>query len=507
MKQVRLPEILTTERDTTISPNWKVEVVVFGTASMEYTTYLNELPKPGETKKAMYREECFGGRAANQCVAAAKLGAHCALVSKLGSDDLGRTYYEYLQQMDINMDYVQMVEGQQTGTCHISVDDNSQSSIVVLPGANATLSHKDVSRSRKAFNQAKVLLCQLDTEPKVVLCALKQFKGVSILNGAPGMKTLSPELIKAPTILCINEVEAALLTERKEIRFVQDAKEAAHELLLKGAKTVIITMGDQGAVFLSSSEPDTCLHCPAAPVRYLADTSGAGDAFLGSLAFHIVHFPKLNLEHHIHAANLCAAYAVGKRGTQPSFPGPEMAQDDLCLIDPAFYIILNETKEQKAWRERQAGVVPAPVESKPELTPEPQPEPKPETKTETTSESKSALKKESEDEDEPKRLKPPTPSLVPTVVPSQALAPEPNQAPTPIPYEVAPEEKKETATVMPAARAAAQRATEVAAAVVSSRATQRTTDVPASVVPARVTQKARKVNHNKKRPIHKSHAH
>lgn len=488
LKSTRLPQILTVERDTTNDrKSGKVQILVFGSINMDYITYVNELPKPGETIRAMYREQCFGGKGANQCVAASKLGANCALVSKIGKDDLGSMYYDYLQEMDINVDYVEIIEGYETGIAQINVDDYGENSIVILPGANAMLNHKDISRSKKLFREAKVLLCQLETDPRTVLCALKQFNGVSILNAAPALKNIPPGLIKAPTILCVNEVEAAILTDRKEIKSVQDAKAACQDLLQKGARTIIITMGSQGAVYLTKTEPDTCIHCPAAPVRYLADTSGAGDAFIGALAYHMLHFPKLNLEHHIHAANICAAYSVGRRGTQPSFPGPELAQDDLCLIDPAFYIIPDETPQQKAFRERQAAEDVAamePVKSEPIVAPTPAPV--------------------------PASAPAPVPAPVPAPEPVPGLEPDPVLEPQPAPAPVetaapppAPEPmaaKRETAAIVPAR--ATQRATEVAAAVVSARATPRPTEVAATVVPVRMMQKARKVNH-KKRPIHK----
>ncbi|KAH8402903.1 hypothetical protein KR222_000001, partial [Zaprionus bogoriensis] len=306
-------------------------------------SYVNELPKPGETIGAMFREKCYGGKGANQCVAASLLGADCALIAKMGNDDLGNEYYNYLQDLNINIDYVELMECDPTGIAQINVDDNGDNSIVVVYGANLKLNHKDVSRSKKLFKKAKVLLCQLESDPRAVLAALKQFKGVSVLNAAPIPKTPLPEeLIQAPTILCVNEIEAAQLTDRDEVKTLYDAKAAANDLLDKGAQSVIITLGEQGAIHLSKEEQDRCIHLPAAPVRYLADTSGAGDAFLGSLAYHIARFPNLDREFHIYAANICAAYSVGHRGTQPSFPGPEYAQTMLCQARPYCYLVPDE---------------------------------------------------------------------------------------------------------------------------------------------------------------------
>ncbi|KAH8263068.1 hypothetical protein KR044_003838, partial [Drosophila immigrans] len=415
-------------------------------------SYLNELPKPGETQQAMYREQCFGGKGANQCMAAAKLGANCALVAKLGKDDLGGIYYEYLQQMSINTDYVEQMDGMATGIAQINVDERAENTIVVLAGANAMLNGKDVSNAKRLFRKAKVLLCQLETNHKAVLCALKQFKGISILNAAPAMKDMPPELIKAPSILCVNEVEAAQLTDRDEVKTLQDAKEAANELLEKGAKSVIITMGALGAVHISQTNREQCIHCPAAPVRYLADTSGAGDAFLGSLAYHILRFPKLQIASHIHAANICAAYAVQHRGTQPSFPGPDMAQDDLCKTVPNFYVIPDETPEEAAQRKQQAAEAEAAKQedkSEPAATaapiaaaapiaqPEPEPEPAPVAEpkaeepppaTEPKAEEPAAVVEPKAEEPPPSPPSPPAPMAKPK---AEKPAPRPS-APAPV---------------------------------------------------------------------------
>ncbi|ALC40134.1 CG17010 [Drosophila busckii] len=343
-------KLRTSRRDSDMASS--TEVLVFGSANIDYITYVEHLPDRGETICAMHREQCFGGKGANQCVAAAKLGANCALVANLGNDQLGNDYYNYLNQLDVDVTYVQLKEECSTGMAEVVVADNADNHVIVVGGANNLLNAKDVTRSRSMFRHARVLLCQLETDERAVLFALKQFKGISVLNASPARKDLPIELIKAPHILCINELEAAQLTNRPEIVSLYDAKAAAQQLLRMGAKSVIITMGAQGAVHLSKQQPDNCTHVPAAHVRYLADTSGAGDAFLGALAFHLSRFPNLRRESHIQAANICAAYAVGHRGTQPSFPGPELAQHSLCSM-PLIYSVI------------------------PDAPPEPEPEPEP----------------------------------------------------------------------------------------------------------------------------------
>ncbi|KAH8376765.1 hypothetical protein KR093_001183, partial [Drosophila rubida] len=406
-------------------------------------SYLNELPKTGEILQAMYREQCFGGKGANQCMAAAKLGANCALIGKLGNDMLGNIYYEYLQQMGINTDYVEQLEGMETGIAQINIDENSTCTIVELPNANLMLNSKDVSNAKRFFNKAKVLVCQVETNHKTLICAFKKFRGVSILNVTmPPIRTeLPPELIQAPRILCTNAQGAAALTDRAEVATVQDAKEAAQALIEKGAQSVIITMGPLGAVHVAQSKHEQCqgevTHCPAAPVRYLADTSGAGDAFVGALAYHILRFPKLCRESHIHAANICAAYAVGHRGTQPSFPGPEIAVDDLCMIQPNFYVIPDETPEEAEQRKQKEAEAANPkTAATPETAPTPVPTiaTTPETKAEPSGGASPAPEPEQKSAPERNSASP----VAATPEPEQKSAPERNSA-TPVAATPAPE--------------------------------------------------------------------
>ncbi|XP_017012101.3 ribokinase [Drosophila takahashii] len=358
-----------------------LDVVVFGSANIEYITYVAALPKPGELVAGTYMETCFGGKAANQCVAAAKLGASTALVAKLGKDESGDDYLNHLQQHEVDVKHVEQVKNNPTGMSEIAVSDEGEQYKINVAGANAFLTGKDVSRAKKSFQAAKVLLCQLEADMNATMCALRQFKGVSILHMSPLRKDIPAGMIVLPTILVVNQEAAAHLTEMEEVKTLEQAREAAGILVEKGAKSVIITMGDQGAVYMSKKNRDMCTHVPASDVPHLADSSGAGDAFLGSLAYHIARFPKLTPEHHISAANSCAALSLGRRGTQPSFPGKESAKNDLCFMTPTFNVIPPPNPEAEQESEEAAASAPkpvAPAEEPPEPVAEETPPPPPE---------------------------------------------------------------------------------------------------------------------------------
>ncbi|XP_017065462.2 LOW QUALITY PROTEIN: ribokinase [Drosophila eugracilis] len=366
-----------------------VDVVVFGSANIEYITHVAELPKPGELVAGTYMDTCFGGKGANQCVAAAKLGASTALVAKLGKDESGNGYLNHLKHQEVNVLHVEQVKNNPTGMSEIAVSDEGQQYTINVAGANALLTAKDVSRAKKAFSGAKVLLCQLETDMNASMCAMRQFKGVSILHMSPMRKEIPAGMIALPNILVVNQEAAAQLAELEEVKTLEQAREAAVAIIEKGAKSVIITMGDQGAVYMSKKDTDMCTHVPAADVPHLADPSGAGDAFLGSLAYHIARFPKLTTEHHISAANSCAAYSVGRLGTQPSFPGKDGAKNDLCYMTPTFNVIPppsaeaepGENEESGETKKQQPPVVAPPPEEAPAPEPvveEPPPPPPPE---------------------------------------------------------------------------------------------------------------------------------
>ncbi|XP_004535228.1 ribokinase [Ceratitis capitata] len=297
-----------------------MDVLVFGSAIVDFISYANRLPKAGETLHGDKFSTGFGGKGANQCVAAARLGAKTAIITKLGEDLWGANYLEQLQSENVNVDFVQKCQGQTTGIAQICVADSGENHIVIVVGANNLLSSEDVKQAKKLFETAKILVCQFETPLNATLAALQAFKGISILNTAPARKNTPSEYIKAATILCLNETEAALTTGMDKVTTLSQAKEAMEHLLEMGANNVIITLGALGAVYVRSDEPEMFIHVSAFAVDKVVDTTGAGDAFIGALAYNLAQYPDLPWHQLIGAANQVAAYSVMHPGTQTSFP-------------------------------------------------------------------------------------------------------------------------------------------------------------------------------------------
>ncbi|ALC49981.1 CG13369 [Drosophila busckii] len=299
-----------------------LEVLVFGSAIIDFICYTPRLPKAGETLHGHKFQTGFGGKGANQCVAAARLGARTALVAKLGDDSFGADYLRQLREENVNVEHVQQLSGQTTGVAQIAVSDGGENNIIIVVGANNSLSCSDVTSAATHFAQAKVLVCQLETPIEATLFALRQFKGVSIVNAAPAMEHTPKELLQLASIFCVNESEAALMTGVKSISSVGEANAAMIELMEMGANTVIITLGKLGAVCATKQAPEQYEHVPAPHVdpERVVDTTGAGDAFIGALAFNMARYPQNALTAHIEAACAVASKSVQLPGTQASFP-------------------------------------------------------------------------------------------------------------------------------------------------------------------------------------------
>ncbi|KAG9268865.1 ribokinase [Astyanax mexicanus] len=268
------------------------------------------LPKAGETIHGHKFFIGFGGKGANQCVQAARLGAKTAMVGKVGKDFFGNNY---IQNFKDNGVYTASM----TQSMIVIAGENA---IVIVAGANLLLGDEELQRAQATLETAKVLVCQLEISPHASLQALwmaQKSNVKTIFNPAPAIPDLHADFYKASDIFCCNESEAELLTGCP-VATVEDAGRVGLELLNRGCVSVIVTLGPQGCVVLQSTDP-TPKHIPTTKVTSV-DTTGAGDSFIGALAFYISHYPTMPLEEMARRANLIAAVSVQTTGTQTSYP-------------------------------------------------------------------------------------------------------------------------------------------------------------------------------------------
>lgn len=223
-----------------------------------------------------------------------------------------------LEKEGIDTRHVELITNQRTGIAQINVAENGDNQIVIVTGANQLLEPKDIHAAKDLIGHSRVLVCQLETPIPATIEVLKRFRGISILNVAPGSANLSKELLQLPSIVCLNELEAFLVTG-VEIKTLAHSKEALLLLLSMGCKAVIITLGAQGAVYASKTEPKP-IHVESPTIKQVIDTTGAGDAFIGALADCLAKNLDIPIYEKIGRACNIAALTVTKAGTQSSFP-------------------------------------------------------------------------------------------------------------------------------------------------------------------------------------------
>lgn len=290
------------------------KICVVGSSNIDLISRVPRLPKLGETIVGHSFHMGFGGKGANQAVMAARLGAQVTMVTKVGRDVFGEGTRRNYQEQGIATTYV-MDDERFSGVAPIFVDDSAQNFIVIIPGANLGLSPADARGAASVIKSADALICQLEVPVETTLEAFRvaKAKGVrTILNPAPAAP-LPDELLRLTDLCVPNETEAEALTGQA-VTTVTDAEAAAQALLKRGPRTVIITLGDRGSLLVEDRIVELI-----PPVRVAAvDPTGAGDAYIGSLAVFLAE--GLPMRDAVRRANAVAALSVTRVGTQVSFP-------------------------------------------------------------------------------------------------------------------------------------------------------------------------------------------
>jgi ribokinase len=288
---------------------------VVGAALIDLISYVPRLPAAGETLHGHEFRTGFGGKGANQAAMAAKLGAHVSIVTRVGRDTFGDSMLENFRALGVDTSHVGVDESVSSGVAPIAVDPNGENAIVIVTGANARMTAADIERAREAIAAADVLVCQLEIPHDATLAALRIARDestVAILNPAPAAIDLPHDVYELADVLCPNESEAALILGRQVGRGEEVA--AIRDLRSFGARAVVLTLGERGCAISTDGEE---LLVPAEPVAAV-DTTGAGDAFVGTLSVGLALGESLSTA--AIRANHVAAMSVRLPGTQASFP-------------------------------------------------------------------------------------------------------------------------------------------------------------------------------------------
>ncbi|EOL9009686.1 ribokinase [Cronobacter sakazakii] len=291
------------------------QLVVLGSINADHILNLEAFPAPGETVTGSQYQVAFGGKGANQAVAAGRSGADIAFIACVGEDDIGERIRQQLSRDNIDVAPVSAVAGESTGVALIFVNGEGENVIGIHAGANAALTPERVNQQREKIANARALLMQLESPVESVIAAARiahENQTTVILNPAPA-RALSDELLALVDIITPNETEAEKLTGAKVVDD-DSAAQAAAVLHQKGIETVIITLGSRGVWLSVNGEGQ---RVPGFRVKAV-DTIAAGDTFNGALMTALLEgSPMLEAIRFAHAA---AAIAVTRPGAQPSVP-------------------------------------------------------------------------------------------------------------------------------------------------------------------------------------------
>ena len=294
----------------------KPKIAVIGSNMIDLVTKVDKMPRMGETVEAPAFDLGFGGKGANQAVAAARLGADVLMVTKIGDDLFGPGYLKNFKDQGIDTRYVEAVPGSSNGVAPIFVDANANNSILIVKGANQFLSAKDIDEAADDIRKCGIIILQLEVPVPTVYYAIEfgAKNGIPvILNPAPAAK-LDFQAIKSASFLVPNETELEVISGMP-VTSVDEARVAAKSLLDKGLANVLVTLGDKGSMLLNAESGE--FHAPTHKVTPV-DTTGAGDAFIGSFAYHYLFLG--DVRQAMIMANKYAAASTTKPGTQKSFP-------------------------------------------------------------------------------------------------------------------------------------------------------------------------------------------
>lgn len=291
------------------------KIAVIGSNMVDLVTYIDRMPREGETLEAPSFDMGFGGKGANQAVAAARLGAEVMMISRVGDDMFGPNTIQNFKDNGIDDRYVAQVPGVSSGVAPIFVDSSSSNSILIIKGANKHLTPADVDEAIDDLRKCSLIVMQLEIEIETVYHVIELGVRENIpvlLNPAPAMPDLDMEKIGKLTMFVPNETELAILTG-KPVETIDQIKNAARGLVDEGVKVVIVTMGEKGSL-LVTSEGVHEIDCPTIQAR---DTSGAGDAFIGCFA--ACYVETCDLLKSMNEASIYASMSTLKPGTQKSY--------------------------------------------------------------------------------------------------------------------------------------------------------------------------------------------
>ncbi|MCK8617746.1 ribokinase [Fructobacillus sp. M158] len=296
-------------------------IVVIGSLNVDVLMQIDRLPVEGETLTIQNKSSNFGGKGANQAVAAARQGAAVSFIGAIGSDPEGGSFQALLEHEGINTRFLSVKDGP-TGKAYIMLEEDGHNTILVHGGANAALNLQDVEEARGLIEVADVVIAQLEVPRPVIQRGFEIAKatgGMTILNPAPVTERIESAILENTDLLVPNETEAAALLNlppTTDYRTLKDRLPLYREQLV--IQQLVITLGEDGAFFAVNDR--------VGPVKNFAvevcDTTAAGDTFIGTIAT-TVEPDFANIERTLQKASAASAIVVSRPGAIPAIPTQE----------------------------------------------------------------------------------------------------------------------------------------------------------------------------------------
>jgi ribokinase len=291
------------------------EIFVIGSLNMDLVVRTTRLPQAGETLAGSEFHLIPGGKGANQAVAASRSGANTHMIGSVGDDAFGEIMLESLRNANVDVNGVSRLNGISTGTATIIVEESGENRIIIIPGANGRVTYDLVEQKWDLIARSDMVILQHEIPLTTVHSIIKNCQQQNIpvlLNPAP-MYPIPMDILSAMDTLVVNEAEAANLTEIS-IGGLDSAKESARKIFQSGVKTVIITLGENGAILLNKNGS---IYHPGYKIP-VVDTTAAGDTFVGGYAASITEGKSSTKA--LEYACAASAIAVMKLGAQTSIP-------------------------------------------------------------------------------------------------------------------------------------------------------------------------------------------